>query len=373
MAQVEQYLTDHLHASKERSLDDPSHPLNSAVPSRPGPELDIKYHGLPEPPHYIPPQSHENHDSAETQDISVATRSVEEDQTTLDHVPEPIKSSEAEKELDHHDAEEVTSHPINEVEKVPDHDNVEEATSHVTSAVDKAPDHEEKEFSPHSTSEVVKDSVPPPVSKDISMPEKSEPDHVTQLAESTEKPSMEPEPTREAVDHPTTLKEEPSPVKEATETEESKAVPEPVLAEEVSPVEEAPIIAESEPLTNGISHEEETLKEEEVVQSEPKGIISQPLVNQNQSATQTESAVSTHDWTDLTRPEVQFALCLFAVPWTSLLITSRTLNQICYMIFDWQLVQPVTGLLLSVLAPSILYTSLIAVFISLLTQSSTNA
>ncbi|EGG02064.1 uncharacterized protein MELLADRAFT_117635 [Melampsora larici-populina 98AG31] len=372
MAQVEQYLTDHLHSSKERLLDDPSHPLNSAVPSRPGPELDIKYHGLPEPPHYISPQSHENHDSIETQDNSVATRSLEEDRPTAsDHVSEPIKSSDIEKVPDQDVAtKETIPHSTSEVEKVADHDEPEEATSHVISEAEKVPDHEDtEEIGPHSTSEVVKDSVPAPIFEDTAMPEKSKPVHVN---EASEEPSMEPAPTQEVVDHPTTS-EEPAPVEEAVEAEESKSVPEPVAVEEVSPVEEPSTITESEPLTNGISHEEETPKEEsEVVRSEPNGIVSQPSVNHKQPTTQTESNVSTHDWTDLTRPEVQFALCLFAVPWTSLLITSRTLNQICYMIFDWQLVQPVTGLLLSVLAPSMLYTSLIAVFISLLSQSSTD-
>ncbi|KAH9818696.1 hypothetical protein DFH28DRAFT_1150203 [Melampsora americana] len=333
MAQVEQYLTDHLHSSKERLRDDPSHPINSSVPSRPGPELDIKYHGLPEPPHYIPPQSHEERESLEPQNISI-------NPLPLVIRLNPSIPSETEKTLDQDvTTEETIPHSTSEVQNLPVHDNTENAVSYPRSEVEKVFDHDDAdETTLDPTSEVVKDSVPPPILESMDMPEESEPVHVNEpspLPESTEEHFMEPEPANEVLDHQTTPQEEL--IEEATEAEEPKSIPEPVASRRS--------VSKSEPLTNEISHEEKTLKqEEEVIRPEPNGI--------KQSTTQSDSKVSTHDWTDLTRPEVQFALCLFAVPWTSILITSRTLNQICFMIFDWQLVQPVTGLLLSVLAPS---------------------
>lgn len=84
--------------------------------------------------------------------------------------------------------------------------------------------------------------------------------------------------------------------------------------------------------------------------------------NQSQSRSDAEA------WFDITKTEVQFALGLFAIPWSSLIFFSRLINQTWAMIFNEPIVRPVSGLIPSMLVPSFLYGSLLALFTTALAQ-----
>ncbi|MBW0487321.1 hypothetical protein O181_027036 [Austropuccinia psidii MF-1] len=135
-------------------------------------------------------------------------------------------------------------------------------------------------------------------------------------------------------------------------------IPQPAVTSIPDPVVEPLLDSNSKKLV------EEDLKSSSDMAIEHKEIQENLNLSIKQRNMSAFDASQVKDWLDLSQKEVQYAAYLFVIPWCSVLLSLRSLNQILYLIFDWALLNPVTGIPMSIIAPTIVYGSLVALFIS---------
>lgn len=88
------------------------------------------------------------------------------------------------------------------------------------------------------------------------------------------------------------------------------------------------------------------------------------LPSQTAKSLTQNSSYSAENWLDITKTEFQVAIGLFVVPWSTMIILSRLINQLLILTFSQSIPTPITGLFTSIFAPSLLYSSLITLFIT---------
>ncbi|KAG0151565.1 hypothetical protein CROQUDRAFT_504512 [Cronartium quercuum f. sp. fusiforme G11] len=301
MAQVERYQTDH---QLNNIIDESTNLLTSSVPSKPGPELDSKFHhqGLPDPPQFINPPTKQN----EINEMGKEGNSIEDNPQPPQQQQEKEEEEEEEQQISVFDEE-----YLNQLDE--------------------------------------------PESKESSM-EKSQTEPINEVNTDGIKEIIEP-------DHSSTTKEnllideETSALEILSKEEEEKEVKS-LSLDQIEPINDSKSIESLK--------ESNELKEDEIVindsiQKDQK--INDPTNHKEKSIN------DLNDWTDITKSEVQFALCLFIIPWISILVTIKSINTIVYLIFDYQLIKPFKNFILFIFGPSLIYNSLLSVLISLLDQT----
>ncbi|KAI7947355.1 hypothetical protein MJO28_009263 [Puccinia striiformis f. sp. tritici] len=305
MAQIEQQY----HHSD--TTDEKNHPALSSVPSLPGPELDSKHYdhhqqGLPEPPLFSPPITNTTFEDAgfdRPEDLSIG--SITDNKSPEDHVG-------------------YITEPRTPESIAPRLDFVPFITGEESLSVD----HLDR---------------PPPeiISKE---------QHAPQANEVYEEEEEEEEETSES-----TNDQSPGSTTAAADAEEEEEVAEqdaPLISD---PVSEHKSIESAEPhLIQPIVEEKEVTKSHHQVQI--------PLARSKNL--NSIGSMSVDEWLDIRRTEFQFAIGLFAIPWSSSVIFLRSFNLIWSLLFTQPLIQPITGVVSSMIAPSILYASLVALLIS---------
>ncbi|POW23547.1 hypothetical protein PSHT_00086 [Puccinia striiformis] len=302
MAQIEQQY----HHSD--TTDEKNHPALSSVPSLPGPELDSKHYdhhqqGLPEPPLFSPPITNTTFEDAgfdRPEDLSIG--SITDNKSPEDHVG-------------------YITEPRTPESIAPSLDFVPFITGEESLSVDHL-------------------DQPPPeiISKEQHAPQANE------IYEQEEE-----EETSES-----TNDQSPASTSAAVEEEEEEVAEQdaPLISD---PVSEHKSIESAEPHSiQPIVEEKEVTKSHHQVQiplAKPKNLNS-------------IGSMSVDEWLDIRRTEFQFAIGLFAIPWSSSVIFLRSFNLIWSLLFTQPLIQPITGVVSSMIAPSILYASLVALLIS---------
>ncbi|EFP81063.1 hypothetical protein PGT21_008856 [Puccinia graminis f. sp. tritici] len=305
MAQVEQYTTTDQHHHT-----DENHPGLSSVPSLPGPELDSKHYQhqkeLPEPPLFSPPITNTSFDDTSfdrPEDLSI----------------ESIQSHSSLAEFNdksHEDHSGSINEPRTPESIAPSLDYVPFITSQSDSlSVDQL----------NHPPEIISKAQAPQEDEEVEEETSHEDLHDHSFASASQKPESQ---------HQKSLESEQ------------------IHPQSISPSVEENAKAESEQLPVA------------AVNAPPKAIHRQVSKSKHLSSGSQTKSMSADEWLDITRTEFQFAIGLFAIPWSSLIILTRSINLFWTLIFTQPLVQPITGIMLSIIAPSILYTSLLALLIS---------
>ncbi|OAV89139.1 hypothetical protein PTTG_07844 [Puccinia triticina 1-1 BBBD Race 1] len=317
MAQVEQYTNDqrvHHHPNT-----DENHPALSSVPSLPGPELDPKHYehhdqDLPEPPLFSPPVTNTTFD-----DTSFDRR----EDLSIDSIQSHSSLADI-NDKSHEDHSASFNEPRTPESIAPSLDYVPFITSESDAlSVDRASQPPEiiSKAQAHDVDEV----------KEETPEEQHVDDHA--LPSTSEKPVSQPK----SLDSPAEAVEPPKPISSSMDKEEPKieADQPPVTSEHHPDPQEIPL---------------------PVLKEAPRSKIVGLVTN--------TAPMSVDEWLDISRTELQFAIGLFAIPWSSLVILTRSVNLFWTLIFTQPLVHPIAGILLSIIAPSVLYTSLVALLIS---------
>lgn len=313
MAQVEPYTVD--QQNHQVPTTDSDHPALSSVPSAPGPELDPKhYHhekNLPEPPLFSPPITNATFDEIsfdDPQDLSIGTF-----QSDSAHADFMDRSTE-----DH-------SGSINEP-RTPES---------IAPSLDYVP------FITSESDSLSVDHVgqPPEIIAKTQLPQAN---GVQNQADQSQ--SLDDQTAASTSQEHTSLKED----SQHEPIESEKRMPPSIEASAEENEINAPVVnskVDSQQVSIPLPKEAPRSKNVDTVKN-------------------TEASMSVDDWLDISRTEFQFAIGLFAIPWSSLVILSRSINMVWSLIFAQPLVQPITGVILSIIAPSLLYTSLVALLIS---------
>jgi len=321
MAQVEPYTVDQQTHHHQIPTTDQDHPALSSVPSAPGPELDPKhYHHekhLPEPPLFSPPSTNTTFDEISFdhhQDLSIGT--FQSDSAHADFMDRSIE--------DH-------SGSVNEP-RTPES---------IAPSLD---------YVPFITSE----------SDSLSV------DHVGQPPEIIAKAQL---PQANGVQHQADQSQNLNDQTAASTSQEHTSLKEGSQREPIESEKSMPPSIEASAEENKITAPAVNSKtnSQQVSIPLPK---EEPRSKNVDSVKNTGASMSVDDWLDISRTEFQFAIGLFAIPWSSLVILLRSINMVWTLIFSQPLVQPIAGVILSITAPSLLYTSLVALLISSAAQIS---
>lgn len=283
-----------------------NHPALSSVPSVPGPELDSKHYQheplLPEPPLFSPPISNTTFDDTNLDlDLSIGVNQSHSSST------EDVTDDQS-----HHDISTSVNEPRTPESIAPSLDYVPFIT-HDSLSVDHLD---------HPPEIIAKAHIPQP-DEEHDHSEKTSHHVNDQSATSTS-------------EEPLSFKAADSHQEQPIESQENQ--PESLIASKV----EEPASQQLPP------------RPKEVKQTTKNAV----------TATKSSTSMSVDDWLDISRTEFQFAIGLFAIPWSSLVLFTRSINMFWSLVFTQPLVQPISGVLPSIVAPSLLYASLVALLIS---------